>query len=112
MKGELDPVLIKGSDSVAIGVQDRRQESLETAPPSLYLLQDPLGKYPVLIKDPLSEVTRKERKTFLGVSVLAIALVQANLIPKEITALGVKIEDVDEHALLVTRWADSESGTH
>ena len=59
-----------------------------------YILNDPLGKHPILIKDPLSDVTRRERKAFLGLSVLAIAVIKANLIPSELSAFGVKIDNV------------------
>ena len=61
---------------------------------------DPLGKYTVLLQDPLSEVTRKERRTLLGVGILAVAVVQANLIPNEIAAFGMKSSQIDPGALI------------
>lgn len=65
-----------------------------------YVPNDPLGTHPVLIKDPLSEVTRRERKTFLGVSILAIAVIKANLIPNKIAAFGIEIDHVNHQALV------------
>lgn len=58
---------------------------------------------PVLaeLRDPLSEVTRRERKALLGTSVLAVALVKAGLLPSEITALGVTLATSDQKSLLV-----------
>lgn len=53
------------------------------------------------LRDPLSEVTRRERKALLGTSVLAVALVKAGLLPTEITALGVTLAASDQKALLV-----------
>ena len=52
------------------------------------------------LRDPLSEVARRERRALLGTSVLAVALVKASLLPSEITALGVKPSASDQKALL------------
>ncbi|MDP1946488.1 MAG: hypothetical protein Q8L77_03220 [Nitrospirota bacterium] len=67
----------------------------QTSPPD-----DPLGKYTVLLQDPLSEVTRKERRTLLGLSILSLAVVNAHLVPSEINALGMKISEINEKALV------------
>jgi hypothetical protein len=64
------------------------------------VINDPLGKHPILIKDPLSEVTRRERKAFLGLSILAIAVIKANLIPNKISAFGVEIDHVNRGELV------------
>lgn len=46
-------------------------------------------RHTYLASDFLSEVTRRERRTLLGVSMLSIAIVSADLIPKEIAVLGI-----------------------
>jgi hypothetical protein len=51
------------------------------------------------LRDPLSEVTRKERRALLGVSLLGVALVKAGLLPTEISALGVKLAAADQRML-------------
>jgi hypothetical protein len=52
------------------------------------------------IQDPLSEVTRAERKTLLGVSAAGLIIVKTGLVPSEISALGIKFERADQHTLL------------
>jgi hypothetical protein len=52
------------------------------------------------LRDPLSEVTRKERRALLGVSVLGMALVHTGLVPSEITALGIKLTAPAQSSLL------------
>jgi hypothetical protein len=58
--------------------------------------RDPLS----LVKDPLSEVTRKERRTLLGVSAIGVAMVKANLIPQKISALGIDFQQINQTLLL------------
>jgi hypothetical protein len=53
------------------------------------------------LRDPLSEVTRKERRLLLGVSLLGVALVQTGLLPTEISALGVKLSAADQSKLVL-----------
>jgi hypothetical protein len=55
---------------------------------------------PSLLKDPLNKMTRDERRYLLGVSGAGIAMVKANLVPKEITTLGIKIGDINRTYLL------------
>ncbi len=52
------------------------------------------------ISDPLSEVSRKQRKALLGLSLVSVAMVYAELVPTSISAIGVTVEDVDQVALL------------
>lgn len=52
------------------------------------------------LRDPLSEVTRKERRGLLGVSLLSVAVALSGLLPREIAALGVKLEAKDQRTLL------------
>ncbi|MFO0700288.1 MAG: hypothetical protein U0236_13775 [Nitrospira sp.] len=118
MDGRLEPRKISASDtfsvgtspSSAIGSVTGESPSDTMAPASAtnfriepshgYILNDPLGQHPILIKDPLSEVTRRERKAFLGLSVLAIAVMKANLIPSELSAFGVKIDNIKREWLI------------
>jgi hypothetical protein len=52
------------------------------------------------IKDPLSEVTRRERKVLLGVSAIAFVVTRTGLVPSKISALGVEFARADQQALL------------
>ena len=54
----------------------------------------------VLLDDPLSNETRKERRLLLGVSLLGIAMVKAGIVPKKISALGIDLELANQRALL------------
>jgi hypothetical protein len=54
----------------------------------------------VAIRDPLSEVTRNERRFLLGVSIIAIALVRTGLVPSKISALGIEFSQTDQKSLL------------
>lgn len=58
------------------------------------------SKSDVQLADPLSEVTRKERRFFLGVSILGITLVQTGLVPSKISALGIEFAQADQQSLL------------
>ncbi|MCX6120985.1 MAG: hypothetical protein NTX44_05155 [Ignavibacteriales bacterium] len=59
-------------------------------------------EFPIVkIKDPLSEVTRKERRSLLGVSILGLLVVKIGILPEEITALGIKFT-VNEQSGLIT----------
>ena len=55
----------------------------------------------VRLRDPLSDVTRKERRSLLGVSMLGIAIAQAGLVPTEIASLGVKLTEANQSTVLV-----------
>ena len=59
-------------------------------------LREPLS----LVKDPLSEVTRKERRTLLGASAIGVAMVKANLLPQKISTLGIDFQQIDQTVLL------------
>ncbi len=52
------------------------------------------------ISDPLSEVTRKDRRALLGISVLGIIIGGANIIPIKLTALGIEFGKTDQNFLL------------
>jgi len=60
-------------------------------------------QYPieVLLRDPLSEVSRKERKFLLGVCAISITIVETGLVPNKISALGVDFSPADQKSLLV-----------
>jgi hypothetical protein len=53
------------------------------------------------LRDPLSEVTRKERRGLLGVSLLSATVALSGLLPTEIGALGVKLAAKDQRTLLL-----------
>jgi len=55
----------------------------------------------IRVCDPLSDVTRRERRALLGISLLGITIASSGLIPKEIEALGVKFSTSDQRALLM-----------
>jgi len=53
------------------------------------------------LRDPLSEVTRRERKVLLGISLVGVAFVQTGLLPTEISALGIKLTAIDRKMLVI-----------
>jgi|SRR5215472_119981 len=55
-------------------------------------------------QNPWSETTQKERDRILLASVVGIVMAGAGIFPKEITALGLKVEDIHQRALLIL-WA-------
>ena len=54
----------------------------------------------IFVSDPLSKVTRTERRVLLGVSAIGIAIVKTGLVPSKIAALGIEFEQADKRALL------------
>lgn len=54
----------------------------------------------VMLRDPLSTVTRKERQYLLGVSILGITLVKTGLVPSKISALGIEFAKTDQQSLM------------
>jgi hypothetical protein len=52
------------------------------------------------LKDPLSEVTRNERKALIAASGIVIAISKTGLIPTKISALGIEFGSSDQNALL------------
>ena len=50
--------------------------------------------------DPLSDVTRKERRLLLAVSIVGIGIVKTGLLPEKISALGIEFGHADQKALL------------
>jgi hypothetical protein len=51
--------------------------------------------------DPLSAVTRSERKNLLLVSFVSLAVTLGNLVPQEITALGIKVSPSEQRNLFL-----------
>jgi hypothetical protein len=74
----------------------KKTESVESIRDDAYKLAFPQVK----VKDPLSEVTRKERRSLLAVSIVALVVVKVGLLPEEITALGIKFATHDKASLL------------
>lgn len=54
-----------------------------------------------LLNDPLSEITRKERRTLLAVSIIGISLIKAGLVPTKITALGIDFDKTNQKAFML-----------
>jgi hypothetical protein len=52
-------------------------------------------EYDLISYDPLSEVTRRERKALLGVSMLGLALVKVPLVPSKLAAFGIEFSDLN-----------------
>jgi uncharacterized membrane protein len=53
-----------------------------------------------LLGDPLSSVTRRERRLLLGVSIFSIAMVKTGLVPSKISALGIEFANTDQRSIL------------
>lgn len=53
------------------------------------------------LKDPLSQVTRNERRNLLGASAIGIVIVKTGLIPSKISALGIEFTQTDRRSLLL-----------
>lgn len=56
----------------------------------------------IQLRDPLSEVARKERRNLLIISAIGIVVVKTGLIPTKISALGIEFSQTDRHSLLFT----------
>jgi hypothetical protein len=54
----------------------------------------------VLVRDPLSAVTRKERLYLLAVSMIGIAMVRTGLVPSKIATFGIELDKPNRSALL------------
>ena len=54
----------------------------------------------ISVRDPLSKVTRNERRFLLGVSMVGITLVKTGLVPSRISALGIEFTKTDQKSLL------------
>lgn len=52
------------------------------------------------LRDALSDVTRKERRHLLGISLLGVALKKTGLVPSKISGLGIEFQNTDQRALL------------
>ena len=55
----------------------------------------------VRLRDPLTDVTRRERRSLLGISMLGIAVAQGGLLPTEISSLGIKFGPGSQSVLLL-----------
>lgn len=63
-------------------------------------VERPRAFFALLLRDPLSEVTRKERVYLLGSSIAGIAIVKMELIPTRITTLGIEFDAVNQETFL------------
>jgi len=53
-----------------------------------------------LLGDPMNEVTRKERRALLGVSVVSLTIAKAGILPVKIKSLGIEFSVGDKKTLL------------
>lgn len=53
-----------------------------------------------LLREPLSEITRKERRILLGVSAFGIAVAKTGLVPTKISTLGIEFSQAESSTLL------------
>jgi hypothetical protein len=53
-----------------------------------------------ILGDPLSEVSRKERRALLGVSATGLVVAYTGLVPSEIANLGIRFSPTDRSWLL------------
>jgi hypothetical protein len=54
----------------------------------------------IRLKDPLSDVTRKERRALLGAGAIGLVMVKAGLVLSKISALGIDLSPTDQKTLL------------
>jgi hypothetical protein len=59
----------------------------------------------IRLRDPLSEVTRKERRLLLGISALGIVIVKSGLVPSKVEALGIQFTQTNQQALILALGA-------
>jgi hypothetical protein len=52
------------------------------------------------VRDPLSEITRKERKVLLAITAIGTVMVKANIVPEKISALGIDFGEINKVILL------------
>jgi hypothetical protein len=52
------------------------------------------------LRDPLNEVTRKERRFLLGLSLISILVAKTGLMPTKISALGIECTRADQNTIL------------
>jgi hypothetical protein len=55
----------------------------------------------ILLQDPLQEVTRKERRSLLGASLIGIAVSKGGFLPKKISAFGLGFSEINRRFLLI-----------
>jgi hypothetical protein len=71
------------------------------------LMRRPLGRTEAImepaearLQDPLSEVTRVERRNLLAASAVGLVIAKAGLVPTKISALGIDFSSANQRALL------------
>lgn len=59
----------------------------------------------LLLRDPLSAVSRKERRNLLVISAIGLIMVNGGLLPSKISALGIEFSQADKYSLLkILSW--------
>lgn len=54
-----------------------------------------------LLDDPLRDVTRKERRALLAVSIVALVVAKTGILPGKIASIGIEIPSADKPTLLL-----------
>ena len=62
---------------------------------------DDVNPSDLLLRDPLGRVTRSERRSLLGVSVIGILIAKTGLLPTKISAIGVEFTIGHQQAILI-----------
>ncbi len=57
--------------------------------------------FDVRLRDPLGDVTRKERRSLLAASIISITIAKSGLVPLKISALGIEFAKADQRSLLI-----------
>lgn len=55
----------------------------------------------VLLRDPLTELTRKERRSLLIASALGVVFVEGGFVPSKIATFGIEFTETDQRSLLI-----------
>jgi hypothetical protein len=85
------PLTVKvASDAVAAGVSEARAHGVSIT----------LRPVEAMLRDPLGEVARKERRSLLGISAIAILVGRTGLVPAKIENFGIAFATPERQALL------------
>ena len=84
------PPTIKAADAVAVGVSEARAQGVSIR----------LRPVEAMLRDPLGEVARKERRSLLGISAIAILVGWTGLVPAKIENFGITFAAPERKALL------------
>ena len=55
----------------------------------------------IILKDPLSDLSRKERRSLLATAAVGLVIVEADVLPSKISALGIEFDSTNQAVLLI-----------